>query len=62
MNKFIASEEVWYDEDKMLWGCYVGKSESKLLYATAWGRSKDVAMLRANAIAHLLNDFKKENK
>ena len=60
---FIADTNTWYDEDKELFGCYVGKQDLGLYY-TAWGTSANAATLRANFLAKVLNDltYKKAKK
>lgn len=53
---FIVDTNTWYDDDKEMFGCYIGK-EDKSLYYTAWGTSPDAATLRANFLAKVLNDI-----
>jgi len=63
-ERFIVSQETFYDEEKLLFGCYLGKNDDKkTLWATVWGSSPAAAVSRAEFIARTLNrilDAKKQ--
>lgn len=57
MKKFIKDSEARYDDEKLLWGVYVGPEEPKRpLDFTAWGNSETQAHERARKLCNLLND------
>jgi len=52
MEKYIISEEVFFDEDNQLYYRYIGiNDKNKTLVATAWGRTEKEANERAVTIA-----------
>ena len=55
MNKFIYAEEAFYDEEKMLWGCYVGFGKEKILRFTVWAATEKNAISQAKLLAERLN-------
>lgn len=59
MSKLIAAKEAFLDQEKNLWGTYVGfENNGKTLYCTVWGNTERQSIDRAEGHAKLLNTIK----
>lgn len=53
---FISGREAFYDDDKILFYCYIGIDDAnKSLQYTAYGKTEQEAIERAASLAYLLN-------
>lgn len=52
---YIAAEEAFYDDEKQLWGAYVGQGKDKKLRYTAWATTQSNAVSQAKLLAERLN-------
>jgi len=56
MTKYIASGVAHYDEEKLLYYCYVGENKPSMpLLYTCWGTKAAQARANAKNLADLLN-------
>ena len=56
MSKYISSTVAFYDEDMLLWGCYVGLNNAdKTLLFTVWEQSEQQAIDAAYWLKSFLN-------
>lgn len=56
MFMFISAPEAFYDDEKILYYCYVGINDTnKSLQYTAYGKTEKEAIERAASLAYLLN-------
>lgn len=57
-TRFVAASEAFYDDEKELWGTYIGKDEpGKPLFATIWGTTSSKSTFLALKYAELLNFY-----
>lgn len=55
-NKYISSNESFYDEDKQLYYAYLGLNKADMpLIATYYGTNPSIAIKAANEAAKMLN-------
>lgn len=61
MDIFISGGEAFYDDEKMLYYCYIGINDSnKSLQYTAYGTTEKEAIDRAASLAYILNSLDKQ--
>jgi hypothetical protein len=54
---YISGNEAFYDEEKELWYCYIGKNnQKKTLRFSVWAKGKFLAIKLARLYCKLLNE------